>query len=34
MDLEFELKELDSSQIDLNIFKLNLNWIQNKINFN
>jgi hypothetical protein len=29
---EFGLKELDSSQKDLNIFKLNLNLIQNKIN--
>jgi hypothetical protein len=29
---EFGLTELDSSQIDLNIFKPNLNWIQNKIN--
>jgi hypothetical protein len=29
--LEFELKELDSSQIDFNIFKPNLNCIQNKI---
>jgi hypothetical protein len=34
IDLEFELKELDSSKIDLNILKLNLNWIQIKINFN